>query len=457
MDKRFPLEDQIEMLASSLAGRVVTPRHADYDTVRVVPLGNFDRRPVAVIRPKTAADVAAVINFAKATELELAVRSGGHSTAGHSGSEGGLVIDLRDINQLDIDIEAMTVWAGAGLTAGEVTRALEQHNVIVGFGDAATVGIGGLTVGGGVGYLARKHGLTIDFLLAAEVVTASGEIVIADADNHPDLFWAIRGGGGNFGVVTRMKFRLEPLPSFVGGPLILPATAEVIAGFVTAAEAAPEELTAIAMALPAPPLPFLPPELYGKTVFLAMMAFAGAPEAAEAALRPFRALAKPYADLVGPAPYSSMYISEDPNMRPAVVVRTVYLDRIGQDEAATMLAQLEACNAPMKMAQVRVLGGAVARVPVETTAYAHRQRRILATFLAMDAGSETARHDRWAAEAIRTLRADGADAAYVNFLALEGERLRAAYPGATWERLRLVKAKYDPQNLFRLNQNIPPA
>lgn len=457
MDKRFPLEDQIEMLASSLAGRVVTPRHADYDSVRVVPLGNFDRRPVAVIRPKTAADVAAVINFAKTTELELAVRSGGHSTAGHSGTDGGLVIDLRDLNEIDIDTGNMTVWAGAGLTAGEVSRALEQHNVIVGFGDAATVGIGGLTLGGGVGYLARKHGLTIDFLLAAEVVTASGDIVIADAENHPDLFWAIRGGGGNFGVVTRMKFRLEPLPSFVGGPLILPATAEVIAGFVAAAEAAPEELTAIAMAMPAPPLPFIAPELYGKTVFMAMMAFAGAPEAAEKALAPFRALAKPYADLVGPAPYSSMYIPEDPDMRPAVAIRCLYFDKLGHDEAAKLLSQLEGCNAPMKMAQIRVLGGAVSRVPVEATAYAHRQRRILVAFLAMDAGSEAARHDRWAADALNALKTPGTDAAYVNFLALEGERLSAAYPGATWERLRLVKAKYDPQNLFRLNQNIPPA
>ena len=457
MDKRFPLEDQIDMLASALSGRVITPRHEDYDAVRMVPLGNYDRRPAAVIRVRTASDVAAVINFAKTAGLELAVRSGGHSTAGHSGSEGGVVIDLRDLNEIDIDTDAMTVWAGAGLTAGEVTRALEQHNVIVGFGDAATVGIGGLTLGGGVGYLSRKYGLTVDFLLAAEVVTAAGEIVVADADNHPDLFWAIRGGGGNFGVVTRMKFRLEPLPSFIGGPLVLPATAEVIAGFVAAAEAAPEELTAIAMALPAPPLPFLAPELYGKTVFMAMMAFAGVPEAAEKALAPFRALAKPYADLVGPAPYSSMYIPEDPNMRPAVAVRSVYLDRLGAVEAAAMLARLEACDAPMKMAQIRVLGGAVARVPVEATAYAHRQRRVLTAFLAMDAGSEAARHDRWAAESLTALKADGVDAAYVNFLALEPGRLAAAYPGATWERLKLAKAKYDPENLFRLNQNIPPA
>lgn len=460
MDKRFPLEDQIDMLASSLRGRVVTRRDTAYDELRTVALGNYDRRPAAVIRVANVSDVAAVINFARATDLELAVRSGGHSVGGHSGTEGGLVIDLRDLNGIEIDGETSTVWAGTGLTSGEVTRAVEQHGLIVGFGDSGTVGIGGLTLGGGIGYMVRKHGLTIDSLLAAEVVTAAGDILIADETNHPDLFWALRGGGGNFGVVTRLKFRLQPLPSFVGGPLVLPATAENIAKFAALADAAPEALSTIALVMPIPPVPFVPAEFHGTLALIGMMAFSGAPDAATAALAPFRAIAAPIADLVGPAPYSSMYAMDPPpEMRPAVSCRSRFVDHVSVETAAKMLAALEACPSPMKMGQIRVLGGAYSRVPAETTAFAHRRSRIMLAFLAMYEGGAdvTAHFDRWATDAVSTVSQENA-VAYVNFLGIEGgEGLRAAYPGSTWDRLRQVKAKYDPENLFRLNQNIPPA
>ena len=460
MDKRFPLEDQIEMLASSLRGRVISPRDADYDEVRTVALGNFNRRPAAVIRVANVADVAAVINFARATDLELAVRSGGHSVGGHSGTDGGLVIDLRDLNGIEIDGDTSSAWAGTGLTSGEVTAAVEKRGLIVGFGDSGTVGIGGLTLGGGIGYMVRKHGLTIDSLLAAEVVTAAGDILLVDAENHPDLFWALRGGGGNFGVVTRLKFRLHPLPSFVGGPLVLPATAENIAGFAAAAEAAPEALSTIALVMPIPPMPFVPAEFHGTLALIGMMAFSGTPEAAAAALAPFRALATPIADLVRPAPYSSMYAMDPPpEMRPAVSCRSRFVQHFGVAEATRMLEALNACPSPMKMGQIRVLGGAYSRVPAETTAFAHRDTRIMLAFLAMyEGGAEiTAAFDRWATDAVSTVSQENS-VAYVNFLGIEGdEGLRAAYPGSTWDRLRRVKRQYDPENLFRLNQNIPPA
>jgi FAD/FMN-containing dehydrogenase len=460
LDKRFPLEDQIEMLASALKGRVVTPRHADYDAMRTVALGNFDRRPAALIRVGNAADVAAVLNFAQATGLEIAVRSGGHSTIGGSGVDGGLVIDLRDLNRIEIDAEARTVWAGTGLTAGAVTAAVEPHGLIIGFGDSATVGIGGLTLGGGIGYLVRKHGLTIDSLLAAEVVTAAGDILVADETHHPDLFWALRGGGGNFGVVTRLKFRAHPLPAFTGGPLVLPATAEVLAGFVAAAEAAPRALSTIALVMPMPPLPFVPPAMHGKIVLIGMMAFAGEPGEAQQALAPFRALATPIADLVRPAPYSSLYMMDPPpDMRPAVACRTLFMDRVGREEAAKLIETVERSDAPMKMGQIRVLGGAAAEVPAGATAFAHRKRPIMAAFLAMYGGGPdvAAAHERWAEDAVAALR-QGDAGAYVNFLGAEGDRgLRAAYPAATLQRLRQIKRRYDPENLFRLNQNILPA
>lgn len=459
MDKRFLLEDQIEMLAWSLRGRVIARNHAEYDQMRTVALGNFDHRPVALIRVANAADVAAVINFARATDLQIAVRGGGHSIGGHSGTDGGLVVDLRDLNTISIDVDNQTAWAGAGMTAGAVTAEVEKHGLIVGFGDSGTVGIGGLTLGGGIGYMVRKHGLTIDSLLAAEIVTANGDIVVADESHHTDLFWALRGGGGNFGVVTRFKYRLHPLPSFVGGPLVLPATAEVVAGFAAAAAAAPEELSTIAMLMPVPPVPFVPTEMHGKLALIGMMAFAGTPDAAKVALQPFRALATPIADLVGPAPYSSMYAMDPPpEMRPAVSCRSHFTDSFGLEDARRMLAALEACDAPMKMAQLRVLGGAFSRVAAGATAFAHRQSPIMVAFLALydDAGA-TAQYNDWANSALASLGQSNGGA-YVNFLGSEGDKgLSAAYPAAAWDRLRKVKLQYDPENLFRLNQNIPPA
>ncbi len=241
----------IPQLRAALNGRGIAPDDAGYDQARAVFYGGFDRRPAVIVRVADATDVARVVSLARQTGLELAIRSGGHSNAGHSVSDGGIVLDLGDMRALDIDVAARTAWAQTGLTAGDYTTATGKHGLATGFGDTGSVGIGGITLGGGVGFLVRKHGLTIDDLLAAEVVTADGQQLRVDAHTHPDLFWAIRGGGGNFGVATRLKLRLHPLGTIVGGILMLPATPEVIASFVAQAQAAPEELSTIANILPA--------------------------------------------------------------------------------------------------------------------------------------------------------------------------------------------------------------
>jgi FAD/FMN-containing dehydrogenase len=457
MDKRFPIQDQIAMLAAALKGRVVTPSDTGYDDVRGLLHGNFDFRPAAVIQVANAADVAAVINFAQATDLKLTVRGGGHS--GHGATDSGLKLDLRALNSIEIDVEGRNVWAGGGLTAGEVTRAVEQHGLIVGFGDTASVGIGGLTTGGGIGYMARKHGLTIDSLLAVEIVTAGGDILIADETNHPDLFWAVRGGGGNFGVVTRFKYRLHPLPQFTGGPLVLPATPEVVTKFVELAHAAPEELTAITYVMTAPPLPFLPEELHGQVVYLCMMAYSGAPQDAEKALAPFRAITTPIADLVGPAPYSSLYAPDDPAFHALhFSVRQRFVDNIRIEEATRLVNKVNESNAMFRVGEIRVLGGAFGRVPETATAFAHRSCRIMIDFVAATPlAEEVAANDAWAQSGIDAM-AQGDDRVYVNFLMTDfRDRVRAAYPGATWAKLRAIKKRYDPENLFRGNANIPPA
>ena len=304
----------------------------------------------------------------------------------------------------------------------------------------------------------RKHGLTIDDLLAAEIVTADGRLLHVDAEHDPDLFWAIRGGGGNFGVATRFRYRLHPVGTVTGGLLVLPATADVVAGFVAAAEAAPEELSTIANVLTAPPLPFLPPEWHGKLVVLAMLVHAGALDEGERAVAPFRALATPLADMVRPMPYSDIYPPEDPGFRPHAAARTMFLDAVDNAVAETILGRLEDSTAMMRAAQLRVLGGSLARVPADATAFAHRQSRIMVNVAAIYGNPDEAPvHEAWAADTMIALRQTDTGA-YVNFVGDEGEeRIHAAYPGATWERLTEVKRRYDPGNLFRLNQNISPA
>jgi FAD/FMN-containing dehydrogenase len=453
-----PYSISISKLRADIDGRVIAPEDAEYDQARALFYGGMDRHPAAIVRVKDDMDVVRVVALARESGLELAVRSGGHSIPGHSVSEGGIVIDLADMRALEIDVEARTAWAQTGLTALEFTTAAAEHGLGVGFGDTGSVGIGGITLGGGVGYLVRKYGLTIDDLLAADIVTADGDVRRVDAEHEPDLFWAIRGGGGNFGVATRFGFRLHAIDTVVGGMLLLPANVDTIAGFMAEAEAAPDELSSIANVMPAPPMPFVPEEAHGKLVVMALMTYSGDPEAGQGALAPFRALAEPIADLLRPMPYPEVYPPEDEEYHPVATARTMFVDTIGRAEAETILEHLATSTAMMGVAQLRTLGGAMARVPADATAFAHRQSKIMVNVAALyERPDEVAVHGPWV-EAFAAALRQGDHGAYVNFLGDEGEaRIRAAYPGSTWDRLRQIKARYDPTNLFRLNQNIPPA
>ena len=453
-----PSSISIPKLRADVAGRVIAPEDPEYDSARSVFYGGIDRHPAAIVRVKDDMDVARVVALARETGLELAVRSGGHSISGLCVSEGGIVIDLADMRALEIDPEARTAWAQTGLTAVDFTTAAAEHGLGIGFGDTGSVGIGGITLGGGVGYLVRKHGLTIDSLQAADIVTADGEIRRVDAENEPDLFWAIRGGGGNFGVATRFRFGLHQIDTVVGGMLLLPATVDTIAGFMAEAEAAPEELSSIANVMPAPPMPFVPEEAHGKLAIMGLMTYAGDVEAGHRALAPFRALAEPIADMLRPMPYPEVYPPEEEGYHPLAKGHTMFVDTIGRPEAETILEHLGTSTAMMGVAQLRTLGGAMARVPVDATAFAHRQSKIMVNVAAVyERPEEIAVHGPWV-EAFAAALHQSDDGAYVNFLADEGEaRIRAAYPGSTWDRLRQIKARYDPTNLFRLSQNIPPA
>jgi FAD/FMN-containing dehydrogenase len=444
-------------LRSAVTGRVIGPDDDGYDAARTVFYGGIDRRPSAIVKVAGADDVARVVTLAREAALELAVRSGGHSMAGHGVSDGGLVIDLSRMKAIEIDPDSKTAWAQTGLTAGEYTIAAGAHGLATGFGDTASVGIGGITLGGGVGYLVRKHGLTIDDLLAAEIVTADGEVLSIDEDAHPDMFWAIRGGGGNFGVATRFRFRLHDLPSVVGGMLILPADAATIRAFVDAAEHAPEGLSGIGNVMPAPPMPFVPAEAHGKLVIFALLCYAGDAAAGERAMEPFRALAKPVLDQIRPVPYHELYPPEEEGYHPLAAARNLFVDEVDDASAEAIVERLMSWDAPMRVVQLRVLGGAIARVPNDATAFAHRGRRLMINVASMyGAPEERPAHEEWVAALAREIQR-GPEAAYVNFVGDEGPgRVRQAYPGSTFDRLAEIKATYDPTNLFRLNQNVPP-
>jgi FAD/FMN-containing dehydrogenase len=444
-------------LRSQLDGELITPEDPAYDDARQVFFKGWDRRPLAVARVANADDVAAMVNAARESGLELAVRSGGHSRPGYGTVDGGLVIDLSAMNNIEIDAEVGTAWVETGATAGQYTTATSEYGRATGLGDSGSVGIGGITTAGGIGFLVRAHGLTVDNLRAADVVTADGELVRTSEDSEPDLFWAIRGGESNFGVVTRLQLELSEVSEIVGGMLILPATPETITGFLEATQGAPEELSTIGNVMIAPPMPMIPEEAHGKPVLMGLFAYVGPVDQGEEVLAPFRALGTPYADMLRPMRYPELYEGPEPEARFAAGTN-FFADSLEPAHAEAILEQLPQSTAPMKAIQLRVLGGAMARVPNDATAFAHRDRNLMVNVAAMfveEAERET--HQAWVDGLASSLGKNGAGG-YVGFLGEEDEEsLRAAYPGGTWERLRGLKRRYDPENLFHLNHNIPPA
>src|SRR3954454_24752592 len=307
----WPAVSGIRGAAGSLARmRVISPADSDYDTARQLFSGAFDKRPSTIARVSDANEISTVIEMARDQELELTVRSGGHSGAGHSSTDGGIVLDLTELKGLEIDTDARTAWAQTGLTAGEYTEAAHEHGLATGFGDTGSVGIGGITLGGGVGFLVRKYGMTIDDLLAAEIVTADGELVRASADEHPDLFWAIRGGGGNFGVVTSFVFRLHEVPGVIAGPTLwsIEDSAEVLKAYRDFLPQAPRELNGFFAFLSVPPGPPFPEELHLRKVCGVVWCYAGADEqAAAAAMKPLLdALPEPLLHGPGAMPHAAL-------------------------------------------------------------------------------------------------------------------------------------------------------
>lgn len=451
--------DDLEDLRSRLTGELLTADSPDYDQARSTLYFTVDRRPLAIVRAATAEDVAAAVTFTRDHDLPLAVRSGGHSLAHLSVIDDAIVIDLSTMSTISIDPGTSLALVQAGATTGDLTAAASGHGLALSTGDTETVGMGGLTTGGGIGFMVRKQGLTIDNLRAATVVTADGGIVTASDSEHPDLFWAIRGGGGNFGIVTEFTFQLAPVKEILGGALLLPASREVLRGYLDYVATAPEDLTTIANLTHAPPAPFVPKERVGETVLSILACWSGDAASGEQALAPVRELAEPVADAIGPMPYAALFkftaAQADPH---AASIRMMFADDLSDTALDAALTSVREATSPFSSVQIRGLGGAMARVEPDATAFAHRDQRYFVAVIAvwLDPAEDPAPHQAWTESLWEVLRPEGSGV-YVNFLENEGaSRVREAYPDETWERLMTLKQRYDPDNLFHFNQNIPP-
>ncbi|ACZ31167.1 FAD linked oxidase domain protein [Xylanimonas cellulosilytica DSM 15894] len=447
-----------DSLRARLGERVLTPDDERFAPTAALVIDGPQAPPALVVRPRDADDVALAVTVARDAGLPIAVRNGGHSFGRFGWVEDGLVLDLRLLADVDLDAAAWVGRAGGGTTAGAYTAAAGELGLATGFGDTGGVGVAGLTLGGGLGYLSRRDGLTLDNLLAADVVLADGRQVHASPDDEPDLFWALRGGGGNFGVVTRLHLRLVPQGPVYGGVLIVPLTARALADVVAVAHQAPEELTVMVNALVAPPLPFLPETIHGKQVLMLEIAWSGDVVDGDAAVAPLRALGPAYVDTLGPQPYPALFEGgpSGPPMRASG--RTGFLQESAVDEvwAQRVLDGLAGSPAAVSVVGVRPLGGAIARVPADATAFAHRAHDLVVATTAMAPEPAASAVEAWSDTLASTLGLGGP--AYANFLGTVGEEeSRRAYPGATWDRLAAVKAVYDPDNVFRGNHNVPPA
>ena len=454
----------IDRLAGKVRGDLIQPDDPAYDAARRVYNAMHDRRPALIARPVDAADVAAAVSFARDQELPLAVRGGGHGVAGTGTNDGGLVIDLARMRSVRVDPDRRVARVEGGATWGDVDHATGAFGLATPGGIISTTGVGGLTLGGGFGHLTRRFGLSCDNLLSADVVTADGRFVVASEAHHPDLFWAIRGGGGNFGVVTSFEFRLHPLPSgdmVYGGPIFYPvaAAADVLRFLRDFLAGAPRELSAFFAYLIAPPAPSIPEHLRGATLCALVCCWSGPVEEGERALAPIRAAAPVALDLAGPIPYPVLNSRSDALLPPGLH-HYWKSDFVGElTDAAIEVHTAHGPRVPNVVSTMHLypLDGAVHDVPPDATAFGYRDVSFVHIVAGTDADpANMPAHTAWVRDYWSALHPHAAGGGYVNFLMAEGQdRVRAAYRG-NYARLVAAKRTWDPGNLFRLNQNIRP-
>ena len=454
----------LERLRDSIHGPVIAPDDEGYDAARAIWNGAIDRRPACIARCTGVADVVAAVRFARERELLVAVRSGGHGVGGHALCDDGLVIDLSPMKGIRVDPAARIARAEAGVLWGELDRETQLHALATVGGIVTHTGIAGLTLGGGIGWLMRKHGATVDNLLSVDLVTAEGGLVTASADEHPDLFWGIRGGGGNFGVVTSLEYRLHPVgPIVLAGPIFHPLedAREMLAFYREFIAAAPDELTTIFELSVAPPAPFLPEDVHGKPIVMVGACYAGAPEDGIEVVRPLKEFGNPLVDLLEPKLYTALQSMFDPSVPHGWhrYWKSVELPALTDDVIDTLVEHASAQTSPKSYCIVFQLGGALARAREDETAFSQRDATYNVNINAVwtEDDPEGERHVAWARDFFSAMQPHAGGRVYVNFLGDEGaKRVRQAYGDRQYERLVELKRAYDPTNFFRLNQNIEP-
>jgi FAD/FMN-containing dehydrogenase len=453
---------EVKSLAGVFSGELIAPGNPRYETARRVWNGMVDRRPALIARCAHEGDVIAALRFARERGLPVAVRGGGHNVAGNAVCDGGVVIDLSAQKGIHVDPARRTARAQPGVLLGELDRATQAFGLATPTGNVSMTGIAGLTLGGGLGWIARKHGPTCDNLLCADLVTADGDRVRASSEQNPDLLWGLRGGGGNFGAVTSFEYRLHPVgPQVIAGGVVHPFAdaAEVFRFFADFAADAPDELSVLASTFRASPAHPVPPEMQGELVTVLAVCYAGDLAAGEQALRPLRSFGRPLADLIAPMPYTALQTGSDAAYPSGQhnYWKSHYVGEITDGAIATVIEHAPLMSSPQSAFYFQHLGGAIGRAGAETAAFGHRDAAFdFAILTVWQDPAETAEHTTWARDFFAAMQ-PYATGVYVNNLGIEGaDRVRAAYAPETYERLVALKQTYDPHNIFHLNQNIAP-
>lgn len=463
-EKEAVRDADVEELRSTFAGELIRPDDPSYEEARKIWNGAIDRRPGLIARCTGTADVMAAVRFARERELLVAVRGGAHNVAGTAVCDGGVVIDLSGMKGIRVDPVGRRAWAQPGVLWGELDHETQAFGLATTGGIVTHTGISGLTLGGGIGWLQRKYGLTIDNLLSADVVTADGEFVKASGEENPDLFWGIRGGGGNFGIVTSFEYRLHPVgPTVLAGPIFFPMdeAPRIIRFYREFIASAPDEYMSVLNLRLAPAVPFLPQELHGKPVIAVVSCYAGSIEEGEEVMRPLRQVATPLVDLLAPKPYVAHQAMFNPTVPHGwhYYWKSLELPELTDGAADAVVEHSMKITSPLSYTVIFQLGGAVSRVGEDETAYSHRSmgHNVNINGIWTPDDREAEKHVAWTRDFHAALEPHAPGAVYVNFLGDEGQdRVVAAYGEAKYERLARLKKKYDPTNFFRLNQNIRP-
>jgi FAD/FMN-containing dehydrogenase len=458
-----PQSTKIDAFKGKFRGEVVSPGDEAYDDARKIWNAMIDKHPALIVRCTTTSDVVLAVNFARDNGLLLAVRGGGHNIAGSAMCDDGIVIDLSQMKAASVDPAARRVTIEGGATLADLDASTQAHGLATPLGINSTTGVAGLTLGGGFGWLSRKHGMTIDNLESAEVVTAAGEVVRASNTEHADLFWALRGGSGNFGVVTHFEFRLHPVgPDVLSGLIVYPISAakSVLRQYREFLAQAPDALSVWAVLRQAPPLPFLPEEVHGTGMIALALLYADDPKLGEPLIDPLRKFGTPLGEHVGVQPYTAWQQAFDPLLTPGArnYWKSHNFSTLQDGLFDAVIESIENLPSPQCEIFFGAIGGATTRPPPESAAYAHRDAQFVMNVHGR--WQEKADDERcigWAREFFKASAPFASGGVYVNFLtADEGDRVRSAY-GPNYDRLAQVKRTYDPDNLFRMNQNIQPA